>query len=115
MIMQKSFIKWSVLVTACLSFTKAGLEDIKPVFYIIGDSTVKNGKGKGDGGLWGWGNFLDGYFDTTRISVRNHALGGRSSRTFITEGHWDVVLSTLKKGDYVILQFGHNDSGPLDD
>jgi len=104
-----------LLTTACLSFTTATLDDGKPVFYIIGDSTVKNGKGKGDGDLWGWGSYLSEYFDTSRISVQNHALGGRSSRTFITEGHWDAVLSVLKMGDYVIMQFGHNDGGPLDD
>lgn len=104
-----------LLTTACLSFVSANPDDGKPVFYIIGDSTVKNGKGKGDGDLWGWGSFLDGYFDTSKVSVRNHALGGRSSRTFITERHWDVVLSTLKAGDFVIMQFGHNDGGPLDD
>ncbi|MDB5205068.1 MAG: rhamnogalacturonan acetylesterase, partial [Flavisolibacter sp.] len=63
----------------------------------------------------GWGSFMDGYFDTTKISVRNHAIGGRSSRTFITEGRWDKIMADLKKGDYVIMQFGHNDSGPLDD
>lgn len=90
-------------------------QDHRPTLYIIGDSTVKNGKGRGDGGLWGWGSFLGGSFDTTRIAVRNYALGGRSSRTFITEGHWDKVLAQLKPGDYVIMQFGHNDGGPLDD
>jgi len=85
----------------------AGLvwRDQRPTLYIIGDSTVKNGTGKGDGGLWGWGNFLDASFDTTRIAVRNYALGGRSSRTFITEGHWEQVRSQLKKGDFVIMQF----------
>jgi lysophospholipase L1-like esterase len=87
----------------------------RPTLYIIGDSTVKNGKGKGDGSLWGWGSFLDESFDTTRVAVRNYALGGRSSRTFITEGHWDQILTQLKPGDYVIMQFGHNDGGPLDD
>ena len=91
------------------------LQKEKPVFYIIGDSTVKNGDGTGKGSLWGWGDFMSPYFDTTKISIRNHAIGGRSSRTFITEGRWDKVLATLKKGDYVIMQFGHNDSGPLDD
>ena len=55
------------------------------------------------------------YFDTSKISIRNHAIGGRSSRTFITEGRWDKILNELKKGDYVIMQFGHNDGGPLDD
>jgi len=87
----------------------------KPVFYIIGDSTVKNGNGTGRDGQWGWGDFIAPYFDTSKISVRNHAIGGRSSRTFITEGRWDRIMSGLKKGDYVIMQFGHNDGGPLDD
>ncbi|HEY4148949.1 MAG TPA: rhamnogalacturonan acetylesterase [Chitinophagaceae bacterium] len=87
----------------------------KPVFYIIGDSTVRNGDGTGKGSLWGWGNVIAPYFDTNRISVRNEALGGRSSRTFITEGHWDKILPNIQPGDYVIMQFGHNDGGPLDD
>ncbi|WDF80434.1 rhamnogalacturonan acetylesterase [Mucilaginibacter sp. KACC 22773] len=87
----------------------------KPTFYLIGDSTVKNGKGKGDGGLWGWGNYIAPYFDTTRISVENDALGGSSSRTFQTLGLWDKVLAKVKPGDFVIMQFGHNDAGALDD
>jgi len=87
----------------------------KPVFYIIGDSTVRNGSGTGADKLWGWGSFMAEDFDTTRISVSNQAIGGRSSRTFITEGRWDKIMATMKKGDYVIMQFGHNDGGPLDD
>ncbi|MGZ8538699.1 MAG: rhamnogalacturonan acetylesterase, partial [Flavisolibacter sp.] len=91
------------------------LEKEKPVFYIIGDSTVRNGDGTGKGNLWGWGNFIADYFDTSKIKIENNAIGGRSSRTFITEGRWDKILNTLKKGDYVIMQFGHNDASPLDD
>ena len=87
----------------------------KPTLYIIGDSTVRNGDGTGKNQQWGWGSFMAGYFDTSKILVRNHAIGGRSSRTFITEGRWDTIMAHLKKGDYVIMQFGHNDSGPLDD
>ena len=87
----------------------------KPVLYIIGDSTVKNGSGTGQQGLWGWGSFIADYFDTTRIGVENHAIGGRSSRTFITEGRWDRILERLRPGDFVLMQFGHNDAGPLDD
>lgn len=94
------------------SFT---LQKHKRVLYIIGDSTVKNGDGRDNNLLQGWGSFIDGFFDTTKISVQNHAIGGRSSRTFITEGRWDKILATLQKGDYVIMQFGHNDSGALDD
>lgn len=87
----------------------------KPTLYIIGDSTVRNGDGSGRNGQWGWGSLLSDHFDTTKISIRNHAIGGRSSRTFITEGRWDKILETLKPGDYVIMQFGHNDGGALDD
>jgi rhamnogalacturonan acetylesterase len=86
-----------------------------PVLFIVGDSTVRNGDGTGKGNQWGWGSFIAGYFDTTKLGVENHAIGGRSSRTFITEGRWERVLSRMKKGDYVIMQFGHNDGGPLDD
>jgi len=87
----------------------------KPSLFLIGDSTVRNGKGKGDGGLWGWGSFLPAFFDTARINVKNEALGGTSSRTFMNRGRWEAVLPQIKKGDYVIMQFGHNDSSPLDD
>lgn len=87
----------------------------KPVLYIIGDSTVKNGSGHSTNALQGWGSWIDDYFDTTKISVQNQAIGGRSSRTFITEGRWDKILATLQKGDYVMMQFGHNDASPLDD
>ncbi|MGJ7030132.1 rhamnogalacturonan acetylesterase [Niabella hirudinis] len=87
----------------------------RPVLYIIGDSTVKNGSGKGADALWGWGSIIGRYFDSSKIDVQNHAIGGRSSRTFITDGRWDAILKNLKKGDYVVMQFGHNDSSPLDD
>jgi lysophospholipase L1-like esterase len=90
-------------------------QNSKPVFYIIGDSTVRNGDGSGKNQQWGWGSFIANYFDTTKMGVQNHAIGGRSSRTFITEGRWNRILETLKKDDYVIMQFGHNDGGPLDD
>ena len=85
-----------------------------PTLFLIGDSTVKNGQGKGDGGLWGWGYPIADYFDKNKINVENRALGGRSSRTFITEGLWDKILAEMKPGDFVMMQFGHNDGGPLD-
>lgn len=85
----------------------------KPVAMLIGDSTVKNGSEDGNGGQWGWGTFFQQFFDSTQISVENHALGGRSSRTFYTEGLWDKVLPGIEKGDYLFIQFGHNDGGSL--
>ncbi len=86
-----------------------------PSIYLVGDSTVRNGSGNGANGQWGWGEPFVGFFDPTRVNVVNRALGGRSSRTYITEGRWDELLPMLKPGDYVIIQMGHNDSGPLDD
>jgi lysophospholipase L1-like esterase len=87
----------------------------KPTLFLIGDSTVKNGSGKGEGSLWGWGDFLHTRFDTTKIHIENHARGGRSSRTYQVEGLWDRVLARIKPGDYVIIQFGHNDAGAVND
>lgn len=87
----------------------------RPTLYIIGDSTVRNGSGKGSDGLWGWGSVISPYFDTTRIHIENHAIGGRSSRTFLTEGRWDKIMAALKPGDFVIMQFGHNDAGAIND
>jgi rhamnogalacturonan acetylesterase len=106
----KLFVLFLVLVTMAFTLNKQ-----KPVFYIIGDSTVKNGDGKNSNVLQGWGSFIDTYFDTTRISISNQAIGGRSSRTFITDGRWAKIVATIQKGDYVIMQFGHNDGGALDD
>ncbi len=102
-------------LTVIASFSFIAVKKRKPVFYIIGDSTVRNGDGSGKNGQWGWGSFIAENFDTTKIGVQNHAVGGRSSRTFITEGRWEKILQTLSKGDYVIMQFGHNDASPLDD
>ena len=78
-----------------------------PTLCIIGDSTVKNHTA----GLEGWGDPIGAYFDKSKIVVVNHALGGRSSRTFLTEGLWDKALADLKPGDFVLMQFGHNDGG----
>jgi len=85
----------------------------KPTLFIIGDSTVRNGSGHGVDSMWGWGSLLDQYFDPKRIAVTNRAIGGRSSRTFLTEGRWTNILNDLKAGDYVLMQFGHNDGGGL--
>lgn len=90
-------------------------EEKRPTLFFVGDSTVKNGKGDGAGNMWGWGDLMAPLFDTTKIKLENDALGGTSSRTYITKGLWDKVLAKIQKGDYVILQFGHNDSSPLDD
>lgn len=107
----------ALLLMAFVIFSSCALIKVaqKPSLFLIGDSTVKNGKGKGDGSLWGWGSFIDSFFDTDKINVENHALGGTSTRTFQGKGLWDSVLVKLKPGDYVMMQFGHNDGSPLDD
>ncbi len=86
-----------------------------PTLFLIGDSTVRNGRGDGANGQWGWGEPLVDFFDTAKINVVNRAVGGLSSRTYLTQGNWDRVLEMLKPGDFVMMQFGHNDDGPLDD
>ena len=85
-----------------------------PVLFLVGDSTTRTGtKGNGDNGQWGWGYYAQDWFDADRMTVENHALGGLSCRTFYT-GWWPDVIKGVQKGDYVIIQIGHNDSGPYD-
>jgi len=79
--------------------------------FVVGDSTANNHAN----GPLGWGDPFIAYFDSTKINVVNRAHGGRSSRTFITEGLWDKVLSELRPGDFVLIQFGHNDAGVIND
>lgn len=86
-----------------------------PTLFLIGDSTVKNGSGDGANKQWGWGEPIVTYFDSAKITVLNRARGGRSSRTYQTEGLWEQVLSAMKPGDFVLIQFGHNDGGVIND
>lgn len=86
-----------------------------PSIVLIGDSTVRNGRGDGAGGQWGWGDSLGHFFDPARINVVNRAVGGLSSRTFLTQGHWERALTLIKPGDFVLMQFGHNDDIALND
>ncbi len=114
--MKKKYLNFGLLAAfVVLSSCIVLKQNEKPTLFLIGDSTVKNGKGKGDGSLWGWGSFIGELFDTSKINVENNALGGTSSRTFQTNGLWEPVLAKIKKGDYVMMQFGHNDGSPLDD
>jgi lysophospholipase L1-like esterase len=57
----------------------------------------------------GWAMALPAFFDTVEVQIENHAKNGRSTKSFIDEGRWDIILKTLKKDDYVFIQFGHND------
>ena len=111
----KSIKILSVLCLTVLFFNFTPKQNNKPTVYTVGDSTVKNGRGDGSGGLWGWGDYIGQFLDTTKVNIENHALGGTSSRTFQDKGLWEAVYKKLKKGDYVLIQFGHNDDGPLND
>ena len=85
-----------------------------PTVFLIGDSTVRNGHGDGADGQWGWGEPVFGYFDPAKANLVNRAVGGLSSRTFYTGPYWEKVLAMIKPGDFVVMQFGHNDGGALD-
>jgi rhamnogalacturonan acetylesterase len=82
----------------------------KHTLYIIGDSTVRN-TGKDQAG---WGSFVGEFFDSTKLVASNQAMAGRSTRTFIKEGRWDKVMSTLQPGDFIMMQFGHNEGSRPD-
>jgi lysophospholipase L1-like esterase len=86
-----------------------------PSLVLIGDSTVRNGCGDGAGGQWGWGDSLPAHVDLSKLNVVNRAVGGLSSRTFRTQGHWARALTLMKAGDTLLIQFGHNDDAPLND
>ena len=83
-----------------------------PVLFLAGDSTVKI-PDNDQTGRWGWGSVIDELFDSNRISVENHARSGRSSRTFLEEGLWDKIYNALHPGDFVLIQFGHNDQADI--
>lgn len=85
----------------------APLNPALPTLFIVGDSTARN---QAD---LGWGDHFASLFDSTRVNVANRARAGRSSRTFINEGAWNLVLREMKPGDYVLIQMGHNDGGDL--
>lgn len=84
----------------------------KPMLFTIGDSTVKN-EDKDEDGMWGWGSVIAELFDPDKITVENHAKAGRSARTYLDEGRWDKIYNALQPGDFVIMQFGHNDGGDI--
>ncbi len=95
------FTQWLNLPTAA--------DPAEPTVYLIGDSTVRNGRGDGYDGQFGWGDPLEKYFYPSKANLVNRAVGGTGARTFMKQ--WQTLLPLLKKGDVVIMQFGHNDNG----
>lgn len=86
-----------------------------PGVFLVGDSTVRNGSGDGSDGQWGWGDFLGEHIDNKQFNIVNRAVGGFSSRTFVTGGHWKKALNMMRPGDYLLIQFGHNDASAIND
>ena len=97
-----------LLILFVLFGLMAAVPDKTTTIFVIGDSTAANKDISGGKQERGWAMALQCYFDDN-ILVDNHAVNGRSSKSFIDEGRWDKVLSRIKPGDYVIIQFGHND------
>jgi len=86
----------------------------KPVLFFTGDSTVKNAD-KDDDGMWGWASQAATVFDESKITLCNAGRAGRSTRSFVREGLWERVYNSLQPGDFVTIQFGHNDICPITD
>lgn len=85
-----------------------------PTIFIIGDSTAAEKSISNGSTERGWGMVLQGFFDEG-VRVENHAINGRSSRSFYSEGRWQEVIDKVRPGDYVVIQFGHNDEKPKPD
>jgi lysophospholipase L1-like esterase len=98
---------WSTAMAADAPATPTIPAAEMPTIYIVSDSTANNNAG----GAMGWGKAIADYFDPTKVHLVNSAIAARSSRSYMVEGHWDQVLAKIKAGDYVLLQFGHNDTG----
>src|SRR5262245_38566254 len=82
-----------------------------PTIFIAGDSTAANRGPQ----LVGWGPPFADYFDPAKVNIVNRSIAGRSTRTFIAEGSWDKLIADVKKGDWVLIQFGHNDGSPVNE
>jgi lysophospholipase L1-like esterase len=93
-------------------YQSAAREPGKPVIFVIGDSTGKIDNSEVSGQV-GWGQVFADYVNPRKATVDNHAKAGRSARTFLNEGRWNVVYDALQPGDFVLIQFGHNDGGPI--
>ncbi|MHB9055939.1 MAG: GDSL-type esterase/lipase family protein [Paludibacteraceae bacterium] len=102
----KKYILSLIIVLIVTGFTSSGR---KIKILIAGDSTAQTYREDRDGLIKGWGQMLADFLDEN-VQVVNHAIGGRSTKTFLNEGRWDKLLSETGKGDYVFIQFGHNDA-----
>lgn len=104
----------AMMVNVPLDTVVVKREKGKPVVFITGDSTVKNAD-KDEDGMWGWGSQANTIFDAKKITAVNVAKAGRSTRSYMREGRWEQVYNSLQPGDFVLLEFGHNDICPIAD
>lgn len=107
--MNRTFPISILAVTAALLFCSL-MVDQKPRIFLIGDSTMAN-KDPAVAPETGWGMVFPQYID---LEVKNHAVNGRSTKSFRTLGHWSKVYEQLRPGDWVFIQFGHNDAKESD-
>ncbi len=105
---KKAILSWLVCLAVVLTMTSGSKVT---TIFVIGDSTAAEKSHVKTNPERGWGMVLQGCFDE-KIIVDNHAVNGRSSKSFIDEGRWKKVLDKIKPGDYVFIQFGHNDEKP---
>lgn len=101
-------LRYLVIFSCCLLGFSFMPTDKKPVVFLIGDSTMAN-KPVDDNPERGWGQLFPSFL-TDGVEVQNHAVNGRSTKSFINEHRWDTVMIRLNPGDFVMIQFGHNDS-----
>lgn len=105
----------SLLLAMAMPFAMQAAEPTDTVtVFMIGDSTMANKPLDKENQERGWGQMLPLYFQGA-VKIDNHAVNGRSSKSFYDEGRWDTVMERLRPGDYVIIQFGHNDEKPKAD
>jgi DNA sulfur modification protein DndE len=97
-----------ILILLIFLFCASKTKESEVRLFLIGDSTMAN-KLPQDAPETGWGQVLPQYFDD-KVTILNCAVNGRSTKSFRALGHWEKVVSQLKKGDWVLIQFGHNDS-----
>src|ERR1700690_3051113 len=100
----------TVLILFILLAGFAQVPNGRIMIYMIGDSTMAD-KPLDDNPEHGWGQMFPMFFDSC-VTIENHAMNGRSTRSFLREDRWQPIVDKLREGDYVFIQFGHNDEKP---
>jgi len=109
----KIIVLFTILFFGCKTTQKEEVKKNKVTIYAIGDSTMANKPNPNENPERGWIQVLDQFFNKN-VTIHNHAVNGRSTKSFRELKHWQPVLDSLKKGDYLFIQFGHNDGKDTD-